>query len=127
MAATAASAGNLSWDCKVPQTRSTGLVTERYQFNYDPDKSEASVIDAFIHHEKKAFMPVGKIKDKGEKVVFSWQLRTRATTRPATLNFTASIDRKSGQFNVHVVPLGYDNNENVPGTCKQVPGPLVLK
>ncbi|MGL4281454.1 MAG: hypothetical protein ACRCS0_13900 [Albidovulum sp.] len=127
LTAGAASAGNISWDCNVPQTRSTGLVTKHYLFNYDPDKSEASVIDGLIDYEKKGFIPVGKIKDSGEKVVFSWKIRTRATTRPATLSFTASIDRKSGRFNVHAVPLGYDNSENVPGSCKEVPGPLVKK
>jgi hypothetical protein len=126
-AATAASAGNVSWDCNVPQTRPTRLVTEQYLFNYDPDKSEASVVDPIINYHKKGFIPVSKIKDDGDKVVFSWKIRTRNTSKTATLSYTASIDRKTGRFNVQAVPLGYDNDENVPGTCKQVPGPLALK
>lgn len=127
MAASAASASNISWDCKVPAANSTRLIFGQYLFNYDPDKSAASVIDPLIQHHKKDFIPVGKIKVKGDKVVFSWQIRTGNTSQKATLNYTASIDRKSGRFNVHAIPLGYDNSDNVGGTCKEVPGPLVRK
>jgi hypothetical protein len=127
MAASAASARNVSWDCTVRAANSTKLVFGQYLFNYDPDKSEASVVDPLIQHHKKDFIPVTKIREKGDKVVFSWKIRTGTTSKKATLSYTASIDRKSGRFNVHAVPLGYDNSDNVGGVCKEVPGPLALK
>lgn len=127
MAANAVSAANVSWDCKVPAASSTRLIAGQYLFNYDPDKSAASVVDPLIKYHKNGFIPVEKIKEKGDKVVFSWKIRTGNTSQKATLSYTASIDRKSGRFNVHAIPLGYDNSDNVGGVCKQVPGPLELK
>ncbi|MCA0273652.1 MAG: hypothetical protein LCH69_16545 [Proteobacteria bacterium] len=126
-AASAASAGNVSWDCKVPAANSTRLIAGQYLFNYDADKSAASVVDPIINYHKKNFIPVSKIKVKGDKVVFSWKIRTGNASQKATLSYTASIDRKSGRFNVHAIPLGYDNSDNVGGTCKELPGPLVRK
>ena len=127
VAASAALAANVSWDCKVPAASSTQLVAGQYLFNYDADKAEASVVDPLIMHHKNDFIPVAGIRTKGDKVVFSWKIRTGNTSKKATLSYTASIDRKTGRFNVHAIPLGYDNSDNVGGVCKEVPGPLVKK
>lgn len=126
-AASAASASNVSWDCSVKLTGNTGLITDRYLFNYDADNAQANVVDGLINYHKKGFMPVGKIKDDGNKVVFSWQIRDRTTSQTATLSYDVSIDRTSKLFKVHVVPLGYDNFQNARGACKEVPGPIALK
>lgn len=127
VASSAASASNVSWDCKVNYTKNGGLISTWYAFNYDADIPEASVIDGVIQYYKKQFVPVGKIKDDGTKVVFNWMIRIKTTSQSATLTYNAAIDRKTGKLNVQAVPLGYDNSENVRGSCKEVPGPLVLK
>lgn len=126
-AASGAAASPLAWECSVDYVKPGGLVSEWFAFNYDPEKSEASVLDGIISYYKKDFIPVQKIKDGGDKVVFSWMFRVKTTSQAPTLTYDASIDRKTGRFNVHAVPLGYDNSENVRGTCKEVPGPLVMK
>lgn len=123
---TSVAAEPLAWDCSIGYRKVNGWITTRYLVNYDPAKSEASVVDGVIQHFKKGFIPAEVKKDDGEVLSLGWIVRVSGNSGSGTIRYGASINQKSGAVTMSSIPLGYDNGESGRGTCARTRGPIVL-
>lgn len=117
LAAGAASAKPVVYDCKPEVGRSDSVIQPEYVISYDKATGAVLVNDPIIMGT--VGKPIqGKVQsDSDVRTVFDWKLKTvKGTSDSASWEYRARVF-KDGRLSLTVTPVGYDNQFSSEGRC----------
>ena len=117
LAAGAASAKPVVYDCKPEVGRSDSVIQPEYVISYDKATGAVLVNDPIIMGT--VGKPIqGKVQSESDvRTVFDWKLKTvKGTSDSASWEYRARVF-KDGRLSLTVTPVGYDNQFSSEGRC----------
>ncbi|OYU39285.1 MAG: hypothetical protein CFE33_12845 [Pseudorhodobacter sp. PARRP1] len=117
LAANAASAKPVVYDCKPEAGRSDSVIQPEYVISYDRASGEVLVNDPIIMDT--VGKPIaGKLQSESDvRTVFDWQLKSlKGPTNTTSWKYRARVFA-DGRLSLTVVPVGYDNEFSSEGRC----------
>lgn len=117
MAAGAASAQPVVYDCKPVKGRSDSVMQPEYVISYDKATGAVLVNDPLIM--SMIGKPIeGKLQSESSvRSIFDWKLKTvKGTSESASWEYRARVF-SDGRLSLTVTPVGYDNHFSSEGRC----------
>lgn len=116
---TPVSAKPVIWWCEMAGLQKPYQLPPQYLVSYDAEAGKAEVFDGMIKAKKGQPIPV-TVKERGEKVTFSWTINRLISTNATSysLGYDLTIVKKTLAANVTQRVLGYDNKpDRARGSC----------
>lgn len=119
LAAGAAVAKPVIYDCKPADGQSDSAIQPQILISYDAVTGEVIVTDPLIMY-KVGKPVVGAVQsDSDVRTVFDWRLKgvLGAKSKTAVLQYRLRYFKADGRLSLTVTPVGYDNHFSSEGRC----------
>ena len=118
LAASAASAKPVIYDCKPVIGRSNSVIQPEYVISYDKASGEVLVSDPIIMGTFGKPIKATVQSESDVRTVFDWKLKTvKGTSGSASWEYRARVFKADGRLSLTVTPVGYDNQFSSEGSC----------